>query len=288
MKQIIKISTDSTSDIPNNIQEELDITVLPMPVIINGVERQDGVDITPKEMYHIINTSTTLPTSAAIPVYNYTEYFEKMWKAGYTDIIHTCVNSKGSATYNNALMARDMFYQEIPQAKGRMNIHILDSTTYSMGYGLGVVEAAKLNENGASADEIIDYLRDWIDNVKVVFVPLDLRCVKKSGRVSAAAAFLGDAIGLKPIISFEYGESTIKSKVRGESAAINAIVSACVERRKAGTPIALALGENTGANEVFVNAVDEKITDVSSFKYDIGCIIAINAGPNAMGIIYRA
>ncbi len=288
MAQIIRISTDSTSDIPKNVQEELNIKVLPMPVIINGVECQDGVDITPREMYHIINTSSVLPTSAAIPIFNYTEYFEQAWKDGYTDIIHTCVNSKGSATYNNALLARDMFFQEVPEAKGRMNIRILDSVTYSMGYGLGVVEAAKMNVCGASADEIVSFLKDWINNVRVVFVPLDLRCVKKSGRVSAAAAFLGDAIGLKPIIAFEDGESKITTKVRGENAAINVIVTTCLENRREGTPFALALGENKEANQLLYSTVAERITDATPFIYDIGSVIAINAGANAMGIIYRA
>lgn len=286
MDKKIMISTDSTSDIPKEIQEELNITVLPMPVIINGVERQDGVDITPKEMYHIINNSSSLPTSAAIPVYNYVEYFERAWNEGYTDIIHTCVNSKGSATYNNALLAIDMFYQEVTQAKGLMNICILDSCTYSMGYGLGVIEAAKLNKNGASAEEIIDFLEDWIKNVRVAFVPLELRCVKKSGRVSAAAAFFGDAIGLKPIISFEDGESKIKSKVRGESAAIKAIITACAENRREGTPFAIALGENSEANRLLLEASAE-INDASPFVYDIGGVIAINTGPNALGIIYK-
>ncbi len=286
MNKKIMISTDSTSDIPKALQEELDIYVLAMPVIINGVERQDGIDFTPAQMYDIINKSTTLPTSAAIPVYNYVEFFEKAWNEGYTDILHTCVNSKGSATYNNALLAIDMFYQEIPQAKERMNICIFDSRTYSMGYGLGVIEAAKLKKNGASAEEITVFLNDYIKNVRVAFVPLDLRCVKKSGRVSAVAAFLGDAIGLKPIISFDNGESRIKSKVRGESAAVKAIIKDCIESRRTGTPFSLALGENSEVNRMLLEASAE-ISDAEPLAFDIGGVIAINTGPNAIGIIYR-
>ena len=67
-----------------------------------------------------------------------------------------------------------------------------------MGYGWAVVQGARMARDGANEEEILTYLRDWIDHARVIFAPLDLRFAKKSGRVSAAAAFMGDAWGSSP------------------------------------------------------------------------------------------
>ncbi len=86
------------------------------------------------------------------------------------------------------------------------------------------------------------YLRDWIDHVRVIFAPLDLRFAKKSGRVSAAAAFMGDALGLKPIMTFADGDSKVLSKVRGEKNVVSALLELCRGTRKAGTPYLVIAG----------------------------------------------
>ena len=96
-----------------------------------------------------------------------------------------------------------------------MNIHIIDSKTYSMAYGMPVIRAAQMVKEGATVEEILSEINDWLENVGVLFVPLNLKFVKKSGRVSAAAAFVGDALGLKPIITFEDGDSKVLNKIRG-------------------------------------------------------------------------
>ena len=94
-----------------------------------------------------------------------------------------------------------------------------------MTYGWAVVQGAKMAAVGTDPDKVVAYIQDWLDHVRVLFAPLDLRFVKKSGRVSAAAAFVGDALGLKPIMTFENGESKILSKVRGEKNIIPALMT---------------------------------------------------------------
>ena len=70
--------------------------------------------------------------------------------------------------------------------------------------------------SGASVDEVISHIHERLEHTRPIFIPLNLRCVKKSGRISPAAAFVGDAIGLKPLITFEDGEAKIIGKARGE------------------------------------------------------------------------
>ena len=121
--------------------------------------------------------------------------------------------------------------------------------------------------------------------VRGVFVPLTLRFVKKSGRVSAAAAFLGDAMGLKPVITFENGESKIISKIRGEKHVVSGLCDLCEKERAAGTPYVLICGNNEKMNaemrEAFVAAFGQP-----EYEYNIGCIIAMNTGPDMVGMVY--
>ena len=142
--------------------------------------------------------------------------------------------SKGSGTYQAAVLSRELFYEEHPEAKEQLAIHIIDSKTYSMAYGVGVIEGAQLVQTGASVQEVIAHIEDWLEHTRPVFIPLNLQCVKKSGRISPAAAFVGDAIGLKPLITFEDGEARIIGKARGERKAISALVERCMKERRPG------------------------------------------------------
>ena len=205
----IRIATDSTADIPKSFREELNIAVLPLTILAGDKEYRDGVDIQPSEFYKIIDASTKLPASSQVSTTLYTQLFEETWKEGYTDLIHVTINSKGSGTYQAAVMSRDMFYEDHPEAKEALKIHILDSMTYSMSYGIPVIEAARMIRDGASLEAVLSFLEEWLPHARPMFVPLNLKCVKKSGRISPAAAFVGDAIGLKPPITFEDGEAKI-------------------------------------------------------------------------------
>ena len=283
----IKISTDSTSDIPKEFWERLNISVLPLTIHYEDKEYLDGVDITPEEIYHILDTAKTLPASSQVALPLYTELFENTWEQGYTDQIHITLNGKGSGTYQAAVLAKDMFFEAHPEAEGSFVIHILDSRTYSMAYGIPVVEAAQMAQSGAGVDEILAHLTDWLEHTRPPFVPLDLKCVKKSGRISPAAAFVGDAIGLKPLITFEDGEAKIIAKARGEKKALAMLLETFQKERRPGTNYVLVHGSNA---EVFQCLREEcaKIADQPPMtEYPVGCVISINTGPNMVGILYR-
>lgn len=282
----IQISTDSTADVSKELQKELDISVLPLTITYNDVDYKDGVDISEQEFYKILSECETLPTTCAISPYEYTEYFEKLWKNGVTDLIHVSINSKGSSTYQNALIGKKTFFGENPEAESQMNITIIDSLNYSQGYGLGVIQAAKMAKENKTPDEIVDFINDWVANVKVVFIPLELKCVKKSGRISAAAAFMGDAIGLKPIIVFKDGEAVIPNKVRGEQKAVDFLVETLKQERKSGTAYSLAFAGNLDAYEKYKTKVYSDIDEKPTCEFPLGSIIATNTGPNAIGLVF--
>ena len=280
----IKISTDSTSDIPASFREKLNISVLPLTILHEDKEYRDGVDITPTEFYKILDEAAVLPVSSQVTATEYLTLYQKTYEEGYTDLIHVSLNGKGSGTYQAAVMTRDMFLEEHEGCN--LRIHIIDSKTYSMAYGMAVVEAARMANNGASVEEIKDHIADWVEYTRPMFVPLNLKCVKKSGRISPAAAFVGDAIGLKPLITFEDGEAKILSKVRGEAKAIAALVDICKKERRPGTSYCLVYGNNIPAFEALKKACAD-FDQPPMAIYNVGCIIGINTGPDMIGILYR-
>lgn len=285
--QKIKISTDSTADIPREIREELNIKVVPLTIVDGDRQYKDGYDLTPQEFYRILDEAAVLPSSSQATPVQFMELFEETWKQGYTHLIHTSINSKGSATFQSAMQAKTFFFEEHPEAEKAFSITLIDSLTYSMCYGWPVIAAARMVNEGKSAEEITDHIQEWVAHTRPMFVPLNLRCVKKSGRITPAAAFVGDALGLKPMITFENGEAKILSKVRGEAKAINALVETCLKERKPGSPYQIVYGSNQRQREKLREALSKVMDQPPEFEYPVGCIIGINTGPDMIGIIYR-
>ncbi|MGI5963300.1 MAG: DegV family protein [Lawsonibacter sp.] len=283
----IKFSTDSAADIPVEIQKELGIQVLPFPIAMGERELEDGVDFTPQEFYKMLLEAPQIPTHAQLTPFLFSQCFEQAWQEGYTDLIHTSINSKGSATYQNAVQAREEFYEDHPEAKGKFQIYILDSHNYTMSYGWAVIQGVRMAQQGVEAEEIVAYIEDWIAHVRVLFAPLDLRFAKKSGRVSAAAAFVGEALGLKPIMTFENGDSKILSKVRGEKNVISTLVEYCQKERRPDSPYLLIRAGNAEQADKLEAACCQALGQAPSAEFYIGGVIAINAGPNLVGLIYQ-
>lgn len=283
----IQFTTDSASDIPVPLREELNIQVLPFPIAMEDRELADGFDFTPEEFYDMLLAAPKIPTHAQLNPYLFTEVFEAAYAEGYTDLIHTSINSKGSATCSNAFQARGDFYRDHPEAEETFHIHIIDALNYTMGYGWAVVQGARMAAAGAAPQEVVDFIQDWVDHVRVVFAPLDLRFAKKSGRVSAAAAFVGEALGLKPIMTFTGGESKILAKVRGERAVVAKLAELCKTERQPGTPYLMIQGNNAEQSGRLLELCRQELGEEPALSFHIGGVIAINAGPNLIGIIYR-
>ena len=283
----IKFTTDSAADIPAHLLREQKIQLLPFPIAMGDREYAYGVDFTPDQFYEMLLSVPQIPTHAQLNAYLFTECYEQAWREGYTDLIHTSINSKGSSTYMNAVQAREEFYEDHPEARESFGIHLIDSKTYSMGYGWAVVQGAAMAAAGAGAAEVAAYIQDWVDHVRVVFAPLDLRFAKKSGRISAAAAFMGEALGLKPVMTFAGGESKILAKIRGEKNVIATLTQLCKKERRSGTPYLLIRGNNLEQASRLKEACRLELGEEPALEYPVGGVVSINAGPNLVGMVYR-
>lgn len=110
---------------------------------------------------------------------------------------------------------------------------------------------------------------------------------KSPGGVSAAAAFMGEALGLKPVMTFEGGDSKVLTKVRGEKNVIPTLLEMCQKTREPNTPYLVVRAGNPEQAERMIDACAQALGQPADLIYEIGGVIAINAGPNLVGLIYR-
>ncbi len=283
----IKIMTDSACDIPKELEECYGIRILPFSIAVGDQSYTERKDFTNQEFYKILDTSPRLPTTSQYTSMRFLEAYEEIWREGYTDLIYVGINSKGSATYDNSCMARDEFFARHPEAAGAFSIYTVDSKNYTLAYGYPVVEAAKKAEKGASPAEILAYLEDWFASCRVYFAPYTLEFVKRSGRVSCAAAFVGELMGLKPIITFDNGDSATVTKVRGDKAVIPALLKIAQERMIPHTPYCI-IG---GSVQEYIDTMDAETRKLfgygSSMTTTAGAAISINSGHRIIGIVIK-
>lgn len=173
---------------------------------VEGKEYTDRVDLTPDEMYQILNTCKELPTTAHLNMVDFAEAFQKAAEEGYTDIIYMGLNSHGSATYQSALLGKKLFYEHLPQYAD-VKIHLLDSLSYSYGYGYPLVLAAARRDQGATAAELVDFIQDFLRRRELYFAMYTLQFAKRSAGSARRQALWGDA-RLKPVMTFEGGDNT--------------------------------------------------------------------------------
>jgi DegV family protein with EDD domain len=228
------------------------------------------------------------PTTSQITPTAFLEIFEGYYEAGVTDLIYTSIASGGSATYGNAKLARDEFFEAHPEAEKTYRIHIIDGGNYSGTYGFPVIQAALKAQKGASAADLVAYITDWCKYAEVDFGCYTLQFIKRSGRVSAAAAFVGELLGLRPILRIKQAESAAIGKVRGDKAVIPKVVDIVAERIIPGTPYVLVVGKDKSLEQDLFHACTKRLGYPPEMTFYIGSAVAANSGPYVAGVIFKS
>ena len=182
-------------------------------------------------------------------------------------------------------MAREQYYEDHPQSQ--MKIHLVDGRNYTATYGYAVVEAAKKLARGASVPELIDYMDDWARHAGLYFVPMTLKYVKRSGRVSAAAAFAGELLGLKPFCRICNCVSNVIQKVRGEQNIIPKMVEVVKADIQPHSPYIVMQGADTKIAQEFGAALTKALGYPPECYWNIGAAICCNAGPHVVGFVIK-
>lgn len=287
LKERIKLMTDSCSDIPKTLADELNILMLCFPVTVDGVSYREVQDFTKEEFYKKIAASQEYPTTAQLTPFDLHEAFVKLYEEGYSDVIYVTIGSGGSATYGSAITARSQFYAEDMQADRPMRIHLVDGRNYTATYGYAVVEAAKMLRRGAHTDELLDYLKDWMASAAVYFVPLTLKYAKRSGRISAAAAFAGELLGLRPVCRIVDCKSDILTKVRGEQHIVPHLLKMATDNMIPHTPYIILSGNDDTLAKQLSAAMTKQLGYAPAQSWNIGATVTCNAGPQVVGLVIR-
>ncbi len=279
------IVTDSASDITKENCSALGIEMLNIKIAV-GDKTYDEVDI--DEFYSLLENCTELPFTSMVTAFEFYETYEKLYLDGYEDIIAVLLNSKGSGTYDNAVFAAASFYEKHPEAKDKIRIKLIDSRTYTCAFGYPVTVGAKMLKDGKSANEVIEYLEKYLETATVYFAPYTLKFAKKSGRIPAAAAFVGDILGLRPIMKLFNQEIETDEKIMGDRNLIPRMAEKACDEMEKGAPYCVIYGNDLALRDELTALMTEKTGYAPADTYRVGAAIAINAGPKIAGVLFSA
>lgn len=282
----IHIFTDSASDIPPAACEKYGIEIVPITITHKGRAFHEYYDITPQEYWELLENSDEIPTTAQTTPSQLMEVYRAAHARGCTHVLGIMINAKGSGSYQSACVARDLFYGECGQD---MVIELLDSETYTYIYGREVVNAARMRAEGESFEAIAAVARSRLARCEGVLGVYSLKHLKKSGRISGGAAFVGEALGLRPVSLVCAGAVTVMDKARGDKNLIPKMVAhvkknaVCPAQQTAG----LLYGD---VSEERLEELERLLRSECGFaeveRSPIGASVLTNTGPQALAIAY--
>lgn len=281
------IMTDSASDISEKEEKELGIRILPFPVVIGGKSYLSRVDFDNEGFYKLMAENDDLPKTSQITAYQFGEEYRNLAEQGYTDIIYVSINKDGSASYSNAKMAAEQFDEEYPECAGKCSIYVFDGIGYSGMYGYPVVVAAKMARDGKDAKDIVWYLREELPKRRIYFGIYGLKYAAKSGRIPSAAALVGDALGVKPIMKIWANEIVTAIKCRGEKKLISKMVDVTLAEMEPGSEYQIVYGNDDSVRDELEARMTEKLGYGATDYFQIGAAVASNAGPKVVGTIFN-
>jgi DegV family protein with EDD domain len=199
-----KIISDSTCDLPKELLEQHNITLVPLSVVKDEKAYKDGLEITPADIFAHVANGGQLCTTAANSLGEYMDEFAK-YSSEYDGVIHINISSEFSSCYQNACLAAQEFD----------NVRVVDSRNLSTGQGLTVLKAAEIAMADASVEEILRTCEDMIPHVEASFVANSIDYLYKGGRCSALAALGANMLQIKPCIEVRDGKMIPGKKYRG-------------------------------------------------------------------------
>ena len=208
----ITIITDSASDISQNNNKG--VTVLPMTITFGEENYEDGVSLTPDSFYMKLIESSALPKTSQVSPYAFGQAYENALKSADYVIVIT-LSSKLSGTYQSACIAADDY-------DGR--VFVIDSENVTVGEQILVDYALSLIDKGIEVNTIVSQLNTMKKRIRLVALLDTLEYLKKGGRISSGAAFLGNVLSIKPVIAIVDGEVSFLGKARGSKQGNNFLI----------------------------------------------------------------
>ncbi len=278
----IKITSDSTCDLSEELIRLHNIEIIPLTIIKGGADLKDGRDISPIDIFSHVDKGGALCSTTAVNIGEYRAVFERLSQE-YDAIIHVNIGSGFSACYQNACLA----------AQDLANVRVIDSQNLSTGHGHVVMEACKLAEHCtdiAAVDALCEGLRELTGRVEASFLLSRLEYMVKGGRCSSVAALGANLLKLKPCIEVKNGQMQVVKKYRGS---FEKCLSDYVKDR-------LTHRDDIIRDRIFIThtpvpaegmqAATAAVAQYGGFdqvyRTDAGCTVACHCGPGTLGVLF--
>lgn len=277
----VKIIIDSASDISEKEAKKLGIVMLPISITFGDEEFLDGVNLLPNEFYEKLAQSKVVPKTSLVNTFRFKEAFEEHTKSG-DEVVVITLSSKLSGTYKCAKEAAQEFSGKV---------FVVDSLNACIGERLLGLYALQLAKEGKSASEIASELDVSKKRINVIAMINTLEYLKRGGRISAAAAFAGKLLGIKPLIGVIDGEVKVIGKAMGTrngGALLNKLIA-----EKNGFDLSMPHGVVWSGNDR--SMLDKYVKESAQLwgeqaqdvpAYILGCTIGSHIGPGAVGVAF--
>lgn len=277
---MIRIIVDSGSDLLPEVAKEHGIEVLPLIASVNGIEYRDGIDLGRDEFYELLEESGAFPKTSQISPHVFAEAFKSAREAG-DEVVAITLSSALSGTYQSAKLAQAMVGEE--------GIYVVDSLSATYVIAFVAEYASALRDEGLSAEQIAAELERFKGRVKL-FAGLDtLEYLQRGGRLPKAAAKIGEAAKLKPVVTLtEEGSVGLAGAVLGRKRALDAVVKN-VEKHPADPSFPAVPIYSYGTKSC--EKMEAKLTGLGmelAERRQIGFVIGSHIGPGAFGVVYVA
>lgn len=275
---VVKIVTDSTSDLPVDIVEELGISVLPLKVLFGEEVYRDGIDLTNKEFYEKMTRHKQLPTTSQVNPGEFIQEFTQHIDNG-DEVIGIFISAKLSGTYSSAAIAKETMAND-------NRINIIDSLSASFGLGLLVIEAARMAQQGKNAEEIVQRIEQVKGRVHFYGIIDKLDNLHKGGRLSSTSAFAGRLLGIKPIITVKDGAVSLIAKARGQKKAFSWVLDDAKKNKINFDQKLICLAHAAAPDDAaeFKKEILKEYNPKEIIEFEIGAVIGAHTGGGCVGI----
>ena len=274
----IKVVTDSTSDIPLELAQELGLTIVPVYVRFGHTIYRDRIDITPRQFYEMLSTSPYHPASSQPTPEDFTRCYEELG-GDAEGIVSIHLSSKISGTYNSACIASKNLASNCP-------IEVIDSGTGSAGLALVATAAARAAREGKGLASVLAEAKKAMNQTKVMGVFESMKYLARSGRVNKSIGAASQILNIVPLLTFRDGEVVRSGLARNISRGIDRLYE-FVEARMALLDVVIAHSNIPERAEQLKRRLGWLFPEDAIRIFDIGAGIGVHIGPGCIIIGVR-
>jgi DegV family protein with EDD domain len=276
----VKIITDSTSDIPVDVREQLGIEIVPLKVIFGEESFLDTVTISAQQFFEKLTASSVLPTTSQPSPIEFMEAYDRILKQQPgVSIISLHLSSAVSGTYQSAVLGSSLL-------ENNGDVTVIDTKSASYGFGMLAVKAAEMAAAGKSKESILAEIDRLTRDKKLYFLVDTLEYLQKGGRIGKAAALFGSILNIKPILTLDAdGEVTAVDKVRGQRKAMQRIID-LFKKDFGSDPVEMTVGWTYNSDIALeLASLAQSQLDVRNVNQtEIGPVIGTHVGPGTAAL----